>query len=83
MSNFRIGEKVVCINNECGWLDGEKKLIKGEIYTVLYVTATDLVVLHNDAGWDKSRFRKLDYAHTEKICAEIIENLKLEELKLN
>ena len=83
MSNFKIGEKVVCINNSCGWFDGVKKLKKGEIYTVLQVTETDLVVILNDYGRDKSRFRKLDYAHTERICAEIIESLKVEEFQMN
>jgi len=29
------------------------------------------------------RFRKLDHAHTERICAEIIESLKVEEVQLN
>lgn len=33
--------------------------------------------------WSIDCFRKLDYAHTEKICAEIIESLKIEEVQLN
>ena len=68
---FKIGEKVVCINDQCGWLDGEKKLVKGEIYEVLQVMHKDIVVIYNDDGWDKSRFRKLDYEFAENLLEKI------------
>ena len=41
---MKVGQKVVCINDECGWLDGEKKLVKGEIYTILWTNGRDVVV---------------------------------------
>ena len=34
---FKIGQKVVCINAEAGWLDGVKELVEGEIYTVNHI----------------------------------------------
>jgi hypothetical protein len=68
---FKIGEKVVCINDQSGWLSAEKKLVKGEIYEVLQVMDKDIVVIPNDAGWDKSRFRKLDYEFAENLLEKI------------
>lgn len=34
-------------------------------------------------GYNPNRFRKLDHSFGEKICAEIIESLKVEEYQLN
>jgi hypothetical protein len=101
MSNFKIGEKVVCINAFKGICDKQKSLgvnppIKGEIYTIRcidvdgYLTFEELinpkVNYRNgflEATFNPDKFRKLDYAHTERICAEIIESLKVEELQYN
>jgi len=88
MGNFKIDEKVVCINDECGWIDKYKYLVKGEIYEIKSSRHAGNgrleFQINGDCGfWDASRFRKLDYAHTEKICAEIIESLKIEEVQLN
>ncbi|WP_027077831.1 hypothetical protein [Maribacter antarcticus] len=68
---MKVGQKVVCINDECGWLDGEKKLVKGEIYTVLWVSEKDVQVIHNDARWDKSRFRPIDTEWGEELLRKI------------
>ena len=82
MSNFKVGEKVVCV-------DPCAELIKGEIYTITFVGFIDNVSVSEAEPdvpyiWFKeSRFRKLDYAHTERICAKIIESLKVEEVQLN
>lgn len=68
---FKVGQKVVCINDEAGWLDEVKLLVKGEIYTVLEVTEKDLVVLPNDGGWDKSRFRPVEVTWVDAILCKI------------
>lgn len=103
MSNFKIGEKVVCV-------DSNQYVKKNDIYTIVFeyvfkcgtqVVSTenhplcDLMDLGCHCGCGQVvyiaspitsgafRFRKLDYAHTERICAEIIESLKVEELQMN
>jgi len=68
---MKVGQKVVCINDECGWLDGIKKLVKGEIYTVLWVSERDVQVIHNDAGWDKSRFSLIDMEFADELLRKI------------
>ena len=72
---MRVGQKVVCINDSAGWLDGEKKLVKDEIYTILNVFGKDIQVMPNDAGWDKSRFRLIDYDFAENILLNIKEEV--------
>jgi len=99
MSNFKIGEKVVCV-------EPNTRLIKGEIYTIdgfkncacgklnlilKEIEENNLFESYCDKCGHKDifrlcsawRFRKLDYAHTERICAEIIESLKVNEPQLN
>lgn len=73
---FKIGQKVVCINDSPGWIDGVRKLVKGEIYEILYVSDKDLWVIPGDAGWDKSRFRLLDYEFAENLLSEIKKQVK-------
>ena len=57
---MKIGQKVICINDSPGKLDGIKKLKKGKIYTILNMNHKDLYVIPNDLGWDKSRFKLID-----------------------
>ena len=98
MSNFKIGEKVVCVNPS-------GNLKKGEIYEIerFETCACGDVGLNllgvfggsftgsnckcgrtcSNRAYSLFRFRKLDYAHTERICAEIIESLKVNETQLN
>jgi len=99
MSNFRIGEKVVCIDDSIPLRpDMSFDIKKGEIYTIIGMYLCDLgdlcfhlkevkseycQILKKEIGYSAHRFRKLDYAHTERICAEIIESLKIEEVQLN
>ena len=71
---MKVGQKVVCINDECGWIDGEKKLVKGEIYTILWTNGRDVVVIQNDAGWDKSRFRPIDTEWADEVLRKIAES---------
>ena len=85
MSNFKIGEKVVCVFSD------NEDLIKGEIYTIKKIRPFkgglqfyEVNCTGDNSGYfAKYRFRKLDYAHTERICAEIIESLKVEEIQYN
>lgn len=57
---MKIGQKVICIDDSPGKLDGIKKLKKGEVYTILNMNHKDLYVIPNDLGWDKSRFKLID-----------------------
>jgi hypothetical protein len=103
MSNFKVGEKVVCVydsnakGDEC--VQGEIKPQHGEIYTIrgffyyggccgIYLKEIVNIPRQYSEGfseccWSIDCFRKLDHAHTERICAEIIESLKVEEVQLN
>jgi len=83
MSNFKVGEKVVCVNDECGWIDSVKFLVKDEIYTVCHTQFAGNgrfeISVNGDFGmWDASRFRKLDTQFAEDICAQLIEEFKQE-----
>jgi len=86
MSNFKIGEKVVCLNDECGWISGEKKLKKDSIYEVLDIGIADngrleLLINCTDLFWDASRFRKLDYEFAENLLKEISESVNQKHLQ--
>jgi len=89
MSNFKIGEKVVCIGvNDIDIHTNEKTehpKIK-DIVTISFI-ASDGWLCFEEYGfvieYEPYNFRKLDYAHTERICAEIIESLKVEEFQYN
>jgi len=102
MSNFKIGEKVVCVDDTLYDLNKtQPRIKKGEIYTVIGLSkcccnvlmlkeVPNIGVKKCNCGkilqsnfYYSSRFRKLDYAHTERICAEIIESLKVEEFQHN
>ena len=73
---FKTGEKVVCIDDSCGKLDGIKLLEKGEIYVIekvfsLNSKSTGFLLIGLDKGWDSSRFKKLDNEFAEKLLAKI------------
>ena len=90
MSNFKVGEKVVCINPV-------HNLIKNEIYTVscifekfgeygilvseLQPIATG--ILNGLYYYSINRFRKLDHQFAEDLCKELAEQAKEEQLILN
>jgi len=98
MSNFKIGEKVVCV-------EPNGHLIKGEIYeieSIEYCCCENLVLkglpfkleskksectncghISNKNEKGSWRFRKLDHAFGEKICAEILESIKAKQEQLN
>ena len=99
MSNFKVGEKVVCV-------EPIYNLIKGEIYTietikickcgiVLLSISEDFrknkvdgtrcscgVISWGESLWYSNRFRKLDHQFSEDVIAEIIKQVKEEELIL-
>lgn len=68
---MKVGQKVVCINDEAGWTSKEKKLVKGEIYTILWANKNNVVVIPEDAPWDKSRFRPIDTEWAEELLRKI------------
>jgi len=97
MSNFKIGEKVVCVDannifNETLTIQSDA-IVKGEIYTIKsFNSVGGLVLLEiyngvffdgETGGFRESRFRKLDHGFGEKICAEILESIKVDELQYN
>lgn len=67
------GQKVVCINDEAGWISNETGLVKGEIYTVLWTDGRNVQVTKYDAAWDKSRFRPIDTEWADEILRKIAE----------
>lgn len=82
MANFKIGEKVVCV-------DPIDELLKGEIYTVEGFNSYDggliLKEVKSKVGrkgaFKKERFRKLDYDFAENLLTEISEAMKSETIK--
>lgn len=74
---FSIGQKVVCINDEPGWISGRKALENGKIYTVLGLIQICPDKCDIDVGvgtaWDCSRFAPLKY---NDATSEILEKFK-------
>jgi len=94
MSNFKVGEKVVCVGkftNRLGESDEANEPKINEMVEISCFTSDGKLYLleYPRSGWghiqyfNPDKFRKLDHAHTERICAEIIESLKVEEVQLN
>ncbi len=79
---FKIGQKVVCINAEAGWLDGVKELVEGEIYTVNHIIEQiNNVGVNGVSGcWNASRFRPLTDGWVEEILCKLIEEVEADEL---
>lgn len=79
---FKIRQKVVCINAEAGWLDGEIGLVKDEIYTVNHIIEQiNNVGVDGVSGcWNASRFRPLDDGWAEEILRKLIEEINADEL---
>lgn len=85
---FKIGEKVVCINDNAGWITGEKSLKEGNIYEVVRTNIADngrfeIEIIYNGGFWDESRFRKLDYEFAENLLKEILESVNQKQIKTN
>ena len=78
---FKIGEKVVCIDDSEGFSSGLKTLIINEIYTIKSIRSCTAALAFNEinAPYDSSgfysanRFRKLDYSFAENVLAKIKE----------
>lgn len=101
MSNFKIGEKVVCIDDSIR-SNGNIRIKKGDIYTISSfenccsnnfqlkeisnIGIKKCIKCGNSVysnSYLSSRFRKLDYSFGEKICAEILESVKVKQEQLN
>jgi len=88
MSNFKIGEKVVCIDDSSGKTTKTKTLIKGQIYTVSGFSQESIflvevpTITHNGKLGKPSygcyRFRKLDHQFSEDLCKQLIEEFQTE-----
>ena len=85
MSNFKIGQKVVCVDPKN---TVNKNLVYGEIYTIvgirietggLSLKEAPATSIGNFSGYyDKNRFRPLDHAFADEVEAMIKEQLKEE-----
>ena len=71
---FIIGEKVVCVNAEVGWLSKIKLLQKDKDYIIREVCRKDVGVEGIFGTWDASRFRKLDYSFAEEVLSKAKED---------
>lgn len=97
MSNFKIGEKAVFkmqsdVKLEFGVslndfnLPQQNEIVEIEAYhddCHVFLKGYIFKKTKGMQAFHVRHLRKLDYAHTEKICAEIIESLKIEEVQLN
>ena len=77
--DFKIGEKIVCIQDSCisGWKN--TRLKKNEIYTCdgsFIDEDGDNVILVKEFNypWLSVRFRKIEYAFADKVISEIMED---------
>ena len=100
MSNFKVGEKVVCVSNDfIRSYSDEIFPIKGEIYTIREIlsrrdgnTGLKFEEIVNpkkhyiggfvECNFNSLKFRKLDHQFGEDVIAEIIKQVKEEELIL-
>ena len=93
MSNFRIGEKVICVDDRIGFTSKSKTLIKGEFYTIsgfegsdVYVEEVPYVIFNGKKlvpYYGAYRFRKLDHQFAEDLCKELSQQVKEEQLILS
>lgn len=70
--------KVICINDEPGWISKEKLLVKDEIYTVQSAYGNDYTLEGISGGWDKSRFRQIEDEWLENVMKKISDEVKAE-----
>lgn len=80
---FKIGEKIVCIDDSIGRTSGKKNLVNGEIYTVIELTnireggvlLKEIEPEKNDYNsyhyYSNYRFRKMDYSFSENLLEKI------------
>lgn len=72
---MKIGQKVVCVDDSPGWLDGCKELKKDKVYTITHLIPKINNIMVNGAsgGWNAKRFRPLDYDFVEEVLSAIQE----------
>jgi len=90
MGNFKIGQKVVCIDDSRGAISGTKPLKLNEIYTIaaLHLNGKGVFLEEASTGYfngsfAKERFKPLDEKDNfaENLCAKLIEEFKEEQKK--
>ena len=86
---FKIGQKVVCINNEpLGYNVFNSCLAKlkvGDIYTVIGTESTGLQLKevksrHPLGSFDKSRFRPIDNSWVDELLCKLMSEVEADEL---
>ena len=84
---FKIGEKVVCIDDSIGFASGLKTLKLNEIYTIKSIRSSTGALafkeieapLTSSGYYSAHRFRKLDYDFAENILNKIKEELCIDQ----
>lgn len=84
---FKIGDKVVCVNDKNQEASTGDKLIKGKEYVVSEIHEFfDAVYLHginnHYGGYWSRRFIKVDESFADSVLEKITEQIKEEELEL-
>lgn len=79
---FKIGQKVVCVDDSAGWLDGCKELVKDKVYTItdLIPKINNVIVDGASGGWNASRFKPLQDDWVERILNDIKEKVESEKV---
>lgn len=86
---FKIGQKVVCINNKpIGfniYNDSLSKLKEKEIYTIEGFTSSGIRLKevkssHPNGGYNASRFRKIDDDWVEELLCKLMSEVEADEL---
>ena len=90
MSNFKVGEKVVCIETDPNTNGDGVFTFKDKDYLICGITSFGGLMFfgvvnfgNNWMGHNPNRFRKLDHQFSEDVIAEIIKQVKEEELTLS
>lgn len=85
MGTFRVGQKVVCVDTEIFDADGDFVTDHPKKNEIVEIDAIDLdgylsLVGYSEYRYDQINFRPIDESFGERICAEITEKVKSEEL---
>ena len=79
---FKVGQKVVCIDDSPGWNLGVTGLVKDKIYTVSEIHMIGIghlgLVEWVQGYWAQSRFRPVDDTWADEVLTNICKELKRE-----
>lgn len=56
--NFKVGQKVVCVDDSPGWYQGGRGLVKNRVYSITAISAVEHIRVNGmDYYWSPARFR--------------------------